>query len=235
MAGGQPQSLALLASAMPVPLQCENGSCVADLPTMCLEPERPTPEMGFVYEVATAGQVTVIGRDETGRRLVLPLPADADITALRSHVAVRLQLEEGWLRQSFARVDGLMVTAEAVLAPAGQESEVENLPRQLAARTIVGDAERATAVSVATYILNGLGNDDTPVAVERLWQRATAAMATASDTAASLELATFQRDFCLFGAAVREDGSFRQCLEAQRDRAMEAYFARYSAALAGGS
>ena len=110
-----PQRLALLANSLPVPLSCAAGVCVADLPAMCLEPKRPSPAKGLAYVPDAASKITVSGRGRDGARLTMALPPDVEITALRSHVAVRLRLNESWLRAHFTTLDGLTVAPQTVL------------------------------------------------------------------------------------------------------------------------
>ena len=38
-----PQLLALIATGQPVVLQCERTQCIAELPALCLQPERRAP------------------------------------------------------------------------------------------------------------------------------------------------------------------------------------------------
>ena len=199
---------------------------------MCLEPRRPTPEKGQAYVPAVNAEITVSGRDGDGRRITRTLPGEAEFSALRSHVAVRLRLDETWLRRHFAKVEGLLVSDNALLRPVGGVARAATPPRKLAAGIVAGDRQRAVAVAVSTYILNTPPGRAEPAAVKRLWRKAVASLPASAE---GLELARFQLDFCLFGAEARNDDSFRQCLQAQRDRAMEAFFERYDAALKSGS
>ena len=51
-----PQILGLMASAEPVPMTCVDGTCTAELSSVCLQQQRPTPLTGTVYRPAKATQ-----------------------------------------------------------------------------------------------------------------------------------------------------------------------------------
>jgi hypothetical protein len=62
-----PQVLGLIATAMPVPLRCADGTCSVRLSSFCLQEDRPVPGEGQRYDVAGMGDVTLIVTRTDGR------------------------------------------------------------------------------------------------------------------------------------------------------------------------
>lgn len=70
-AGAGPQALGLVATAEPVPLQCQYGSCDAFLSAFCLEEQRPAPYKRTAYRPAPGTAITLVVRTRDGRTLRL--------------------------------------------------------------------------------------------------------------------------------------------------------------------
>ena len=87
-----PQILGLVATATPVPLNCADGVCGAELSAICLQQHRPAPAPGTAYRPVKDAQLTLVVRNRAGARRTL---AVADLVAIESRrlfnaVAVRL-------------------------------------------------------------------------------------------------------------------------------------------------
>ena len=82
-----PQVLALIATDQPVTLHCGGTHCAANLPTICIQPERRTPNVGRAYRLIHGQSITVVG--DRGTKAVF---ADVRLVAKRSHVAVAVSI-----------------------------------------------------------------------------------------------------------------------------------------------
>lgn len=55
-----PQVLGLVATKLPVPLNCADGTCIGFFSAFCLQEHRPKPNAGHVYDVAGEGDITMV-------------------------------------------------------------------------------------------------------------------------------------------------------------------------------
>ncbi|MEC8135555.1 MAG: hypothetical protein VX107_05315 [Pseudomonadota bacterium] len=65
-AAGQPQALGLVASADPVPMRCEAGTCRAVLSSVCLHQDHRSPSAADAYRMARPDTVRLVGNDAAG-------------------------------------------------------------------------------------------------------------------------------------------------------------------------
>ncbi|MDA1101191.1 MAG: hypothetical protein O2967_19660 [Proteobacteria bacterium] len=240
-----PQMLVLLESDGALPLQCQGARCVAELATMCLQPKRRMPEAGRPYRAMDVAAITVTGLDQQGQRVQRPLPDAARVTALRGHVAVRLEISATWLRRNFAAVQGVAVTAGAVLAPlpvAGDTWPMTRAEVVLAkdrAGSVARDAFAANpgfvlTARVSNYLINAL---PAGAAVQREALETARQHARGETPASAGQLATtrFQVDYCQHSAKNGLAASLRSCLQGRQDRALEHLHQNYIDALGTGS
>lgn len=83
-----PQILGLVASAAPVPLHCADGTCTAELTTVCLQEYRAAPMPGAAYRASDQTRLTLT---VAGSKPV-DVTAHATFTALRNISSVRVRL-----------------------------------------------------------------------------------------------------------------------------------------------
>ncbi len=86
------QVLALVASNEIVPLRCQNGDCAAQFSAFCLQPSRGSPPRGVEYHAVGGEGITIVATAADGREINIDGRDHLQITALRSHVAVRISL-----------------------------------------------------------------------------------------------------------------------------------------------
>lgn len=85
-----PQVLGLIATAMPVPLLCADGTCEVRLSSFCLQEDRPVPGEGQRYDVAGMGDVTLVVTRADGRVSefsaagLVDYVSDGDFTRIRA-------------------------------------------------------------------------------------------------------------------------------------------------------
>lgn len=244
-AGAAPQMLVLLESGGRLPLQCDGATCVAELVTMCLQPERHMPEQGRLYRPLEGGGITAAGRDSAGRAVQRPLPPAARIKALRSHLAVRLEIPETWLRQHFADHQGVVVNGGVVLLPLAAAGDTRPITGAeilqakdhavtVAARAFADNPDSVLTARISNYLINALppgkAVDDRTLAIA--WQ---SALAELPGSARHLPTTRFAVDYCYYSANNNLAASFQSCLQGRQDRALEDVHQGYVDALATGS
>ncbi len=243
-AGAAPQMLVLLESGGRLPLQCEGTVCRAELATMCLQPERRMPEAGRLYQPLDGGTITVAGLDAAGRAVQIPVPASARIKALRSHLAVRLEIPANWLRRHFGSLTGVVVNSGAVLRPIAAHDDAkpitaaETLRAKGHAVAVASDAFAAHPGSVLTarisnYLINALpgGSSVDDRALALAWR---SALAELPGDAEHLPTTRFIVDYCQYSANSGLAASLQSCLQGRQDRALEDVHQGYVDALATG-
>lgn len=241
-AGAAPQVLTLLATDGPMPLVCAGATCVAELPSLCLQPERRAPERGRAYRVIGEDGPRLVGRAADGEPRALPLPAGARFTALRTHVAVALTVPRDWIERHFATLEGVTVSRLSALAPVPSPedaapltaAEIDNAAtalNTLAGAVLAAEPENVAAARIAARMVNLLppegGADDEALAAA--WRRA------GGTGAAVPARARFDYAFCRAHARDALVASARACFQAQHDGALEYLHARYVESLHAGS
>jgi hypothetical protein len=239
-----PQVLALAASGGTVPLQCDGAMCTAELPSLCLQPERVKPETGQSYRpLKVDGAIRLTGRDADGKAISVALPDAATVVAVRSHVAVRLSVPVDTIPSRLSKVEGVQVDRAVALLPdpadgdqnpltVAEIDQAQGVGRTLANRLIADDAQRRLALEVSTYVINADVHGENAVA--QVWQ---AALGRAAGSAAAddMELARFQYQHCRFSRDAGISPSLRACLQAQQDDTMQFIHNSYETALKVGS
>lgn len=241
-AGAAPQVLTLLATDGPMPLACAGASCVAELPSLCLQPERRAPAEGRAYRAVGEDGPRLVGRAADGEPRSLPLPAEARFTALRTHVAVALMVPRAWIERHFSSLEGVAVPRLSALAPVPDPGDAAPLTaaeiaraatdlQTLAGAVLAAEPENVAAARIAARMVNllppGGGADDAALAAA--WRRA-----GGTETAIPAR-SRFDYAFC----RARTHGAFaidaRACFQAQHDGALEYLHARYVESLHAGS
>ena len=91
-AAAAPQMLALVASATPIPIQCSEAGCGAELTAFCLEEGRDAPQHGTAYRTLRDQDITIVMRHADGRLSRRPAGQSVTLSSARGHSAVRLRL-----------------------------------------------------------------------------------------------------------------------------------------------
>jgi hypothetical protein len=179
-----PQILGLMASIEPVPMTCVDGTCTAELSSVCLQKHRPTPPTGTVYRAAKGTEIILMVAGPNGVNRRLRVEATLSFTSLRQYTAVKVSLPEAAVRRLGNGPARLSVGPMASIIPVVLQHD----PNPLSADEIVrytgplrAAAERAferdSARVKATRILNQMVNrlpENSGVGIEHvdsLWQQ----------------------------------------------------------------
>ncbi len=243
-----PQVLTLIATDGPIAFRCDGERCVTELASLCLQPWRRAPEAGRIYHAMRNDDLVLVGTAADGTARARPLPPEARLVALRTHVAVALIVPQAWIERHFAALDGVTVDNLSPLVPAAApddtapltEAELRSAKSELTAvarGVFAGAHEQVSAVRVAARMINALpvsGQvDDQTLAAA--WRDAGGPLARSEAGGAAPSLARVNYDFCRFSRQSGLSPSARACLQAQQDGALEYLHGRYLEALNAGS
>jgi hypothetical protein len=165
-----PQILGLMASNEPVPMTCVEGTCTAELSTVCLQQHRPTPPTGTVYLPAKNTKITLTVAGSDGVKRQLRIETALKFTSLRQYTAIKVSLPEGAVRQLGDGAAGLSVAPMASVIPvalagdpnplsAGEIARYTGPLRALAARAFERDSDRVNATRILNRMVNRLPED----------------------------------------------------------------------------
>ena len=229
-----PQVLALIATDQPVALTCDATECRAELPTLCLQPERRAPQAGRGYRLADGQSVVLSGRGAGGAIVSIPVSREIRFVARRTHVTVEARIARDVLARH-GLVRPAIGVAQAVsvvpLAKASDEqpqtaheiAEATGARRALAVALVDGDTERMPAVRLTNRLINALpaeGKAD-PKLRRRLWTRVLDDVGRGGVPEAALERARFNVALCADDADNGRSPSLRRCLQGFNDDTME--------------
>lgn len=243
-----PQVLALIATGQPVALQCNAAECRAELPTLCLQPERAAPRVGRGYRLADGQSVVLSGRTADGAMVSIPLSREIRFAARRTHVTVEARIaREVIARLGLAEPVIQVGTAVTVIpVPAARDERPQTayeiaaatgVRRSLAIALVDRDAERMPAVRLTNRLINALPADGKadPGLRRRLWTRVLDGARQGGISAGALERARFNVSHCTFNADNGLAPSLRRCLQGFNDDTMEYLNTDLESALKTGS
>ena len=160
-----PQALGLVATAEPAPMQCRDGLCTAYISAFCLEEHRKSPRARTAYRLADKTEVTLLIETAAGDTLRLPgkdwlgfqtrtlftgVEASVDQARIAKLNPVKLSVEVGPMASMLP-----VVAADEKTAHSAAEIALATGPyRRAAERYFEGNVETATAVSIATGLIN---------------------------------------------------------------------------------
>ncbi|MGE0564319.1 MAG: hypothetical protein AB7O50_07365 [Pseudolabrys sp.] len=220
-----PQILGLMASRAPVPMMCMNGTCTAELSTVCLQEHRPTPETGTVYLPAKGTQITLIVAGPHGAKQQR-IEGALNFTSLRQYHAIKVSLPEAAVRQlgygSAMLSVGPMASLIPVAAPGDpsplSDSEIGRYTgpmRAAAARSFDRDRDRVGATDVLNRMVNRLSANSSAgfEEVGRLWKHDV----TGDTSAGTRKIVSRAFEHCREAVRVGLQASLRSCLAYQHD------------------
>ncbi len=229
-ADAAPQVLALVADSQPVALNCDGPDCQAEFSVYCLQPDRRSPVHGTRYLTTADADLRATGTTHDGRTVVLDPAGDLTITALRTHVAVRITVAADRVRELGLAGVSVSVGQNVALIPApvpGDDNPQDELELALATGPLraLGDTlvdsegDRIVAARLASQMINALpprGRVDA-AARQSLWRMTTADPRYATLTPNTVEALRFAWFHCDHGASYGLARSMRTCLEGQHD------------------
>lgn len=130
-----PQILGLVAAAEPVPLTCKDGTCTAELTTVCLQEYRDAPMPGTNYRASDKTKLTLIVSAGSGANATLEITDQVSFKALRNISSVAISVPEAAVRKAGQGVAAIQVGAMSAVIPA----------------PVPGDKKPQTAYEIETY------------------------------------------------------------------------------------
>lgn len=243
-----PQILGLVASAEPLPMTCEGGTCVVELSAFCLERDRSMPEDGTPYQALEAGKLTLVVTAADGSERRIPAEPYVRIASARGYSAVAVSLPEQAAQALGAVKLALAVGPQLALAPEAVEADRQPLSEEEIARArttliaIAGDVvERGAPEAVAARILNRLINlvprertvDE--AAAGGLWLQAAGRPFRLSDPEPGFGQAGLFFDYCRTSAVSLGASTLRGCLAMSHDALMSGVNSEYWRIVGSGS
>lgn len=87
-----PQGLGLVATAQPVPMICDDGGCVAQLSSFCLQRDRASPNYRTPYYVAGGATLRLHLTDADGGHRTVPAEGLARLVSIRGYTGVEAKV-----------------------------------------------------------------------------------------------------------------------------------------------
>ncbi len=114
-AAAAPQILGVASAEDPIPLQCRDGVCAADVTTFCMQPHRDVPTPSTAYSPA-GGDFQIVLEDAAGKRH-RRAAAEVRVTQVRGYTAATLAIAEDAFAAAGLRPVAVAVPRRAVLVP----------------------------------------------------------------------------------------------------------------------
>ncbi len=160
------QVLALVSIDRPVELRCSDGDCFVELSAFCLQPDYKTPHRGTRYQTVGMGGIRATGYRHDGTPVNLDAMKHFALTALRTHLAVRMSMPAGALnKMNLARVEVTVMESVSLLPMPSNRYEPQNDVsiavasgpwRKVGDEIVDQDQETMSAVRVTNRIANSL-------------------------------------------------------------------------------
>ena len=226
-----PQILGVVASHGPIPLNCIDDGCRADLSTFCLQQSRDNPARGQIYVPVDGADIVLSGTDGLGRNVRLSAAPYLEFATDRGFTAIEITLPPEKLAKldlSDIAVDiGKGVSLVPVVAANGSDPQTADeiaiatgAFREKGAEFFDRVGETGDAIRLANQMINTLPargrsiNDSDGHILE-------AAVATGSGRASTIEgiaLARLMHAACQRKVDVNHHfDNMRSCLEAAHD------------------
>lgn len=245
-ANAAPQALALVATHGGTTLVCEGGVCSAEFSAFCLQQDRASPPRGTAYRLEDTGTVTVAGVTEDGATVALDPGTVLKFHSLRTHVAVRVSVDEEQLARRGLRSVSVDVGENVTLAPvpvpgdanpqdaAGLAAAAGPL-REVGSRIVDTNGDRMAAARLTSRMINDLEANPVPRGdvAQSLWARAVGDDAKASP--AAQRMARGALGLCRFAVERRGIGEVKGCLQQHHDKFVDYLNASYWKAVGAGS
>lgn len=232
-----PQALGLVATAMPVPMQCQDGRCDAVLSAFCLQQKRRSPSPADLYAPTRADHVRLAIHTADGR--MIPLDgARAEFRPDPEYTSVRISISANVLSGLAGAEIRVSVASHASLVPVGAD-ETDALRaatgphRQIAAGFFENGDTRTNAVDLANRLLNALPRNGRLASAQRqsVWRR-TVRAAGDVDPQARQWIGELYRN-CGKAADMSERHTLRRCLGAWHHRSLSGTNKTFWSALPG--
>ncbi|MEO9903784.1 hypothetical protein [Nisaea sp.] len=228
-----PQVLGLVATKLPVPLNCEDGTCTGFFSAFCLQEHRPKPNAGHVYDVAGKGDITMVVVKNDGSTAEFSATDLLHFESTGAYTSVQISMDADRLAALDAASVSLNVPHRVSLLPRS-EPTVAALPsaedldaalgekRMLAEGYFENGSPRADSGALISRMINLLPADGFAVKSLRsgVWDKATTPATLRQFAPKGIEAA---RDAYARCKAYGDQGykvRLRGCLEKSHDKLM---------------
>jgi len=242
-----PQILGVVASNQLIPMNCSDGTCVAELTTICLQRNRDDPESGTVYEFDRTGSATLVVTAANGIVRKVPAGDHIRITSRRLYTAAQVTLTKDALQKLGGVKAALFIDKAVSLVPvavAGDPDPISAQERQyvtesmrtVADRWVGSHQDKAVAAVIVNRLINRTPRQGRMDKQARLsiWDR-TLTKGDDGFSKAGREKASEMLDACQFRVKVGRYFSLRSCLEVKNDSLISDINTRYWKGIEAGS
>ena len=241
-----PQALALFASNAPIPLNCADGLCSAELTSFCLQPGRHAPVAGTAYEPAEGQEIILVVVDREGGERRVSGSEYVDIRSKRGYWALTISIPEDALvalRATRVAVEIPERTSLLPVAVAGdldpqtkpEIAAVTGYLREIGAAIVDRGSVDARVVRIISRAINTLPARGSPDSerLAQIWRSAVEDTGAREDEPAAMRTAeTFARCRVTAGTPFGHF-SLRSCLERQHGLLVNEMTERYWDAFRG--
>ncbi|MFI4987327.1 MAG: hypothetical protein ACHQF3_07785 [Alphaproteobacteria bacterium] len=247
-----PQVLGVMSSAEPVPMNCENGACKAELSAFCLQQGRSGPHDGTAYQAVDWQPLVLVATLADGSLRRLPAAPYLRMSSARGYSAVTASVAEGVRARLGAATLALEVGPHVTLVPvasagdpepvtAAESAEVAATLRPLASAVLESGTHPAVeTVRLLNRLINALprmagGSSLDLAAPDGLWGRIVGGSPATDDANAGKAQAALAYESCRRGAHYVQGLTLRRCLEASHDALMSSLNEEYWRIIGAGS
>ena len=243
-----PQILGVVASAEPLPMTCEDGTCAVELSAFCIERDRSTPQDGTPYQALEAGKLTLVVTAADGSERRVAAEPYVRIASARGYTAVAVGLPEPVARAIGGVKLALVVGPQLTLAPVAAADDGQPLSDEEIAKArttlsaIAADVvERGTSEAIAARVLNRIINlvprkqmlDGATAGT--LWLQATGRPLRIEDLEPGFGEAALYFEYCRTSAESLGALTLRGCLALSHDALMSGVNSEYWRIVGAGS
>ncbi|WP_193188534.1 hypothetical protein [Nisaea sediminum] len=229
-----PQVLGLVATKLPVPLDCTDGSCTGFFSAFCLQEQRPKPNVGHVYDAAGEGDITMVVEKNDGSIAEFSAAGLLHFESTGAYTSVRISMDARRLASLDAKSVSLSVPRRVSLLPRSEPAvaarpSAEDLDaatgdkRLLAEGYFENGSPRADASAMLSRMINLLPADgyETKAVRDGTWGRAASPASLKAFSSEGLGEARQAYDRCRAYADQGYRMRLRGCLESSHDKLMK--------------
>jgi hypothetical protein len=229
-----PQVLGLIATKMPTPLNCVDGTCSGFFSAFCMQEKRPKPASGQRYDLAGAGDLTLVVEQNDGKTRTFSATGLLEFVSEGEYTSIKVSLDQRRLASLNAKAVSVTVPRHVALVPRSAEGmanlhEQEDLetatgPRRFAAEGFFERSNpRADAAVIMSRLINLLPPEGiAPANVRRdVWDKSVGQSLLRELAPEAVESARDTYERCKFYADNGYQVRLRGCLEKTHDELLK--------------
>lgn len=229
-----PQVLGLIATKLPTPLNCVDGTCTGFFSAFCMQEKRPRPTAGQRYDLAGAGDLTLVVSQSDGKTTTFSGTGLLEFESQGEYTSVKVSLDQRRLASLNAKSVSVIVPRHVALVPRLPEGmanthEQEDLetatgPRRFAAEGFFERSNpRADAAVIMSRLINLLPPEGiAPAAVRhQVWDKSVGQALIRELAPEGIDTARDTYERCKFYADNGYKVRLRGCLEKTHDELLK--------------